>query len=405
VLALLVTGAGIGLAWPHLSTGVMSSVTDPRRGEQGHRRDQHCPTTRKRVRGLVDRSLVNLGGANPLTSARNLFAGIAAVTALGLITVLAAFDRPCREPTRTTVWPVLNSHGAASCPLSRFAPLSGAPTRPCRWSRVCLIHLYPAAGGRMPGKTRVSILAKELGITSVQAVRELNNLGEHVTSASSTIEAPVAEKLRQRHTAPDRPAPPQPEPRRKYPHNDHSMDLGKEGVDHQPTMRRPAPMPNSPLLLAPLPVKRHRREWWRGDPPGELTYYILDEVIVPDRDEYAKAPPPQYRYFEDEVKRAREISGEWSVCLLQGMDYEEILAWRSKLSDSTLRSFWRGPNNGDDPADVAIRLAAAGIKPHDLEWRYGDEITGTLIDRLSRGTMTVDEVIAEALARRSDADY
>ena len=86
------------------------------------------------------------------------------------------------------------------------------------------------------------------------------------------------------------------------------------------------------------------------------------------------------------------------------MDYEEILAWRSKLDDHTLCSFWRDPNNGDDPAEVALRLAAAGIEPHDLEWRYGDEIEGTLVDRLARGTMMVDEVIAEALARRSDPD-
>lgn len=48
----------------------------------------------------------------------------------------------------------------------------------------------------MPGKTRVSMLAKELGITSVQAVRDLNELGEHVKSASSTTEAPAAGKLR-----------------------------------------------------------------------------------------------------------------------------------------------------------------------------------------------------------------
>jgi hypothetical protein len=270
----------------------------------------------------------------------------------------------------------------------------------------------------MPGKARVSMLAKELGITSVQAVRDLNEPGEHVKSASSTIEAPAAGKLRQRHAVLGRPALPQPKPRRNNPF----MDLGTKG--HQltadgppprvpqtarPTVPRPAPMPNSALPLAPLPVKRHRREWWRGDPPGELTCYILDKVIVPGRDGSAKAPPPQYRYFEDEVKRAREISGEWSVCLLHGMDYEEILAWRSKLDDYTLRSFWRDSNNGDDPVEdnpveVAIRLAAAGIEPHDLEWRYGDEIAGTLVARLVHGTMTVDEMIAEALTRRSDPE-
>ena len=93
------------------------------------------------------------------------------------------------------------------------------------------------------------------------------------------------------------------------------------------------------LVLRHKADLEQRREWWRGDPPGELTCYILDEVIVPGRDEYPKAPPPQYRYFEDEVKRARKISDEWSVCLLHGMDYEEILAWRRRAT-SNFHSWW-----------------------------------------------------------------
>ena len=47
----------------------------------------------------------------------------------------------------------------------------------------------------MPGKVRVSALAKELGITSKEALTKLNDLGEYVKTASSTVEAPVARKL------------------------------------------------------------------------------------------------------------------------------------------------------------------------------------------------------------------
>ena len=45
-------------------------------------------------------------------------------------------------------------------------------------------------------KVRVHELAKELGITSKDAVTKLQELGEFVRSASSTIEAPVVKKLR-----------------------------------------------------------------------------------------------------------------------------------------------------------------------------------------------------------------
>ncbi|ALE05316.1 translation initiation factor IF-2 [Arthrobacter sp. ERGS1:01] len=45
-------------------------------------------------------------------------------------------------------------------------------------------------------KARVHELAKELGITSKEAVTKLQELGEFVRSASSTIEAPVVKKLR-----------------------------------------------------------------------------------------------------------------------------------------------------------------------------------------------------------------
>ncbi len=41
----------------------------------------------------------------------------------------------------------------------------------------------------MPGKVRVSALAKELGITSKEALAKLGEMGEYVKTASSTVEA------------------------------------------------------------------------------------------------------------------------------------------------------------------------------------------------------------------------
>jgi len=47
------------------------------------------------------------------------------------------------------------------------------------------------------GKARVHELAKELGVTSKDVLGKLNELGEFVKSASSTVEAPVARRLRE----------------------------------------------------------------------------------------------------------------------------------------------------------------------------------------------------------------
>ncbi|MFB0835154.1 translation initiation factor IF-2 [Arthrobacter halodurans] len=55
-------------------------------------------------------------------------------------------------------------------------------------------------------KVRVHELAKELGITSKDAVAKLQELGEFVRSASSTIEAPVVRKLRDAFPGGQKPA-------------------------------------------------------------------------------------------------------------------------------------------------------------------------------------------------------
>ena len=49
----------------------------------------------------------------------------------------------------------------------------------------------------MAGKARVHELAKELGVPSKEVLAKLNELGEFVKSASSTVEPPVARRLRE----------------------------------------------------------------------------------------------------------------------------------------------------------------------------------------------------------------
>ncbi|MFC6092888.1 translation initiation factor IF-2 N-terminal domain-containing protein, partial [Saccharothrix lopnurensis] len=71
----------------------------------------------------------------------------------------------------------------------------------------------------MAGKARVHELAKELGVTSKELLTKLADQGEYVKSASSTVEAPVARRLRDAYAKNDgkskssgaRPAPPRPQ--------------------------------------------------------------------------------------------------------------------------------------------------------------------------------------------------
>ncbi|UVJ40903.1 translation initiation factor IF-2 [Arthrobacter sp. CJ23] len=89
-------------------------------------------------------------------------------------------------------------------------------------------------------KVRVHELAKELGITSKDAVTKLQELGEFVRSASSTIEAPVVKKLRDaypgagaaRATAP----------------------AAAPAAPAAPAASRPSPGPVAPKAPAPAPV-------------------------------------------------------------------------------------------------------------------------------------------------------
>ncbi|WP_188078914.1 translation initiation factor IF-2 N-terminal domain-containing protein, partial [Actinotalea subterranea] len=93
-------------------------------------------------------------------------------------------------------------------------------------------------------KVRVYELAKELGVESKAIMAKLNELGEFVRSASSTIEPPVVRKLRDAYPAGQAQAP---APRRPAP--------------EKPAAARPSasPAPGAPVAApapAPAPVEQ-----------------------------------------------------------------------------------------------------------------------------------------------------
>ncbi|WP_199439035.1 translation initiation factor IF-2 [Umezawaea beigongshangensis] len=116
----------------------------------------------------------------------------------------------------------------------------------------------------MAGKARVHELAKELGVTSKEVLTKLADQGEYVKSASSTVEAPVARRLRDAYTKNEskpkpggaRPGPPKPaapaqqsggSPENR-PQENRPAAPGRPG----PVPGRPGPMPG-PRPAAPKP--------------------------------------------------------------------------------------------------------------------------------------------------------
>ncbi|XVS63117.1 translation initiation factor IF-2 [Actinosynnema sp. CA-299493] len=112
----------------------------------------------------------------------------------------------------------------------------------------------------MAGKARVHELAKELGVTSKELLTKLADQGEYVKSASSTVEAPVARRLRDAYakgeskpkSAGARPAPPKPAP-----------TSAASGETKSETPRPPAPAGKpgprpvpGPKPMAPKPVAK-----------------------------------------------------------------------------------------------------------------------------------------------------
>ncbi|QXG76869.1 translation initiation factor IF-2 [Modestobacter sp. L9-4] len=86
----------------------------------------------------------------------------------------------------------------------------------------------------MPGKARVHELAKELGIDSKAVLAKLKEQGEFVKSASSTVEAPVARRLRE-----------------AFPGAGSPNGSGSTGARPGPGPRPAAPRPSAPVASAP----------------------------------------------------------------------------------------------------------------------------------------------------------
>ncbi|MGI5170337.1 MFS transporter [Spirillospora sp. CA-253888] len=95
VPVLFVAGAGIGLAYPHLSVAAMSSTSDPQEGGRAAAAIATVTSLAIAFGTAVAGILVNLAGDSMLDAARYALFGLAAVCAAGALTAHAA-DRTSR---------------------------------------------------------------------------------------------------------------------------------------------------------------------------------------------------------------------------------------------------------------------------------------------------------------------
>ncbi|MCZ7439130.1 translation initiation factor IF-2 [Micromonospora sp. WMMC241] len=116
----------------------------------------------------------------------------------------------------------------------------------------------------MAGKARVHELAKELGVESKTVLAKLKEMGEFVKSASSTVEAPVARRLRNAFVAsagsPAPAAPPAAAPSGPAPTPTPTPTPGAPRVSarpmppRRPTAPTPGPKPKGPVPGPPQPA-------------------------------------------------------------------------------------------------------------------------------------------------------
>src|SRR5690349_10678467 len=107
----------------------------------------------------------------------------------------------------------------------------------------------------VPGKARVHELAKELGVDSKTVLAKLKEMGEFVKSASSTVEAPVARRLRGALDAPGGAAPAAPAPAASAaPSAPSAPRANPSAMRPQPPRRPAAPTAGAPISAPTSPV-------------------------------------------------------------------------------------------------------------------------------------------------------
>lgn len=203
---------------------------------------------------------------------------------------------------------------------------------------------------------RVHELAKELGLTAKQVLAEFNELGEFVKSASSTVDAKVADRLRRKFAG---------SPPRRIDDQDYGVSAD---IEH-PTLADDGGFEGALAKAA----RRSRSAASARHEPGAIESAIYQYAIDPRRTRRG-------RYTPEETDRAERLLKRW------------LLTWLDDMAD------WIRLTGGEHP-DVAVQLSRAGLAAADAELRIGfgriDPSRDTIIMRVIKGNLGVKDAVRQ----------
>lgn len=207
------------------------------------------------------------------------------------------------------------------------------------------------------GKARVHQLAAEVGVTAKDILMLLSGWGEFVKSASSTVESPLARRVREHYAA----RPPRPISARDY-----GVSAGR-----------------SRLVVSDdndfwFDLEKARRQSRRTSPgshkTGEIETALFRCVIDPTRTRRGN-------YTPEERDRVERLLRRW------------LETWMDDMAE------WIGVSGGQHP-DVAVKLCAAGLTPADASLRLGfgrvDPTRDTIIRRVIKDTLGIKDAVSQA---------
>lgn len=246
----------------------------------------------------------------------------------------------------------------------------------------------------MSGSLRVHEIAKVLGRSSQEVMRQLQEMGEFARSASSTVQGAVVQNvLRYFAAQPDTATPPP-----------------ATVVANRPMVPSSPFLPFSSSSRAPRP----RRDWYRGAEPGLLTTLILEEVVIRERAPFSMKPGGSSRFFADEVAKAQSLGVKWGDALFAGLTPKGVVAWMTFGVDAesaialhrcgmttSMYSAWHEIMY-QPTSEQTVVLHKAGVRPDELKQHPADRGGPSLALRLTRQHKSLDQVVEEVMRRRTE---
>jgi hypothetical protein len=224
----------------------------------------------------------------------------------------------------------------------------------------------------VPGKARVHELARELGVSSKQILSKAKDLGLFLKSASSTIEAADARRLRDTLTGRTQVTPgPRTWPHRPVGNNPYSPP--------RPGPPAAVPQPRTPpLRLRPRPMPT-------GPQPDDDPFAVALRRAQAKSKSTKTTHTPKPNPFVDVIlarTRALQYTGEPTPSVV----YEWAQMWIEEWFDADDVAAWMDAGLKGNEAHRAAQLCRDGWTPHAWARRGGRPTTRDGRDRARRGT-------------------